>query len=304
MFEDFTFDQRVNPGTAPDPDTRLSPTDVPADWSSSQRLAAPTQSSSTPYQRTQRTQRNSETIDTLAHQLSRQSLLSRTQHEGLESISVPVEDASSQRSPVASSSVPSQAPLAQQPSETLQNSPPRNLDRAQSQLPDSRTDLVASCASGPQPRIDTRCQTNPSNPRAVREALMEIMIAHGVQCNVQNSSPPTPVSNSQPGFPSGSSTDPIEPADQSMLDALEPLEVDMDFREQEEEALIRNLVTLRQAGMAGGIRKPNGLKFCTSTEAALKCKNLKRNKLKMRKRDRSKPMLTPPPEAPVGSVSI
>jgi hypothetical protein len=315
MFEHFTFAQRVNAGVAPDPDPNVSPKDVPTDWSASSvapdKLIAsahtPTHAHSREGDNTSHRHRRhhagAEPIDGLISQMSRQTLLPPLQHH------FPNYNIDPTGQPALAHTVQSPCDLSTAPSYSPEVDVrcPRRLHHLQAadlaQPPQDSSDPPPA-ASGRKlpPWSDPRLHGQ--NHRAVREALMEIMITQGVQCNVHPSSPVTPVSVTQPLFPVLEARDPNEMHDDSVLEP-QVLEVDSDCTNQDDtEALLRSYVKLRTVGSSGSMRKANGLRYCSSAEAALKSKNLKRNKIKMRKRDKTKvPPSLSPPEAPVATTS-
>ncbi|KAI5927440.1 hypothetical protein F4810DRAFT_650985 [Camillea tinctor] len=125
-------------------------------------------------------------------------------------------------------------------------------------------------------------------------SLVTDMIENGVQCNVRGS---TPSLASQPL--NTACTFPIEARNGSDLDVFEDamnLEIDLGYREQDDKPLLDDAMILRQAGAPAGINKFGFLRYRSSTEAALSCKNMKRSVPRMRRRRRNK---TPtPPSVP------
>lgn len=310
MFEHFTFAQkRVRSGVAPDPDQSISPKDVPTDWSASSvapaKLAHSSTASLSDHTRSHgdyhRLQHNGpEPIDGLINQMSRQTLLPPLQNHFANYNCGPTSE-------------PTPAPTAggwcdpfSHDSDGIDPRRPRGLavsDIDPTSAPDDSFALPQLTAGRRLPPwSDPRLHGH--NPRAVREALMEIMITQGVQCNIRPSSPPS--SASQPSFPTLEARSPDEMRDDPL--GSSSFEIDPDCGSQEDtEALLRSYVKLRSVGSSGAMRKANGLRYCSSAEAALKSKNLKRNKIKMRKRDnKPKPHVSvpPPSEMPVGITSV
>ncbi|KAK9782420.1 hypothetical protein SCAR479_00763 [Seiridium cardinale] len=308
MFEDFTFDQKkVKSSDRSDLEPHLSPKDAPVDRLPLQ--AAPAIRRPTYHHHDG--QSASGTIDTLVQQMSRQTLLPYVRSDGRLRAIPQLEDSTGWPVPIYRpnySIPPRQNPPSVAPtrSEKVSEAPLAALSATGSRyVATGPASSPASCPS--QLRLDPELSSNTSNPRAVREALVEDMITNGVQCKVQASSSIAPVSTSPSTVPTIPASKVEDDTDLSMLDVdqsqdvLGPIEVDDAFDEKREEALLRSMVSLRQAGAPGGIRRSSGLRFCTSAEAALKQKNLKRNKIKMRKRDKPKSieaaqMPTPPPE--------
>lgn len=322
MFENFTFEQRkvtlAEDGTDLEP--RLSPKDVPVDWNSP--LARPPTTRPT---FSQDNHHSSESIDTLVQQMSRQTLLPYRRSDGSRAVRR-IQEPDSNWAAVTSQTQmhpislphtwhrPSLAPTY--PGGSSQAPPAQNLCSAPTGSPHSPADMSVSrtyLSPSPSPVMHPKTHGGPANPRAVREALLEIMITKGLQCKVQASAPLTPVSASEPTSPRIEALEAKESSDHLMsgadrpLEPLEPLEVDGKFGAKEEEAFLKSLVSLRQAATPGGIRRSSGLRFSSSAEMAAKTQNLKRNKIKMRKRDKGKSaklpqaqepmqMPTPPPE--------
>ncbi|KAK7951795.1 uncharacterized protein PG986_007523 [Apiospora aurea] len=135
---------------------------------------------------------------------------------------------------------------------------------------------------------------------AIRESLIETMIANNYQCNVQTSEPATPVSASLPSFfpPGGSCSSSSSgttnlDGDTLMTDRNRSIQVDQDWGD--DEPMVR-LLSYRRAGAMTRVQKL-GLSFRSAQHTALQCANLKPNKTRMRRRDR-KPSKAQPTPAP------
>lgn len=146
-----------------------------------------------------------------------------------------------------------------------------------------------------------------NNTRAIRENLLETMIANNYQCNVQNSEPATPVSASLPSFFAGappassscsSSSVTNQDSDTLMTDPTRSIQVDQDWGD--DEPMVR-LLSYRRAGAMTRVQKL-GLSFRSAQHTALQCANLKPNKTRMRRRDR-KPSKAHPTPAPAPSAA-
>ncbi|KAI0134213.1 hypothetical protein BJ170DRAFT_608968 [Xylariales sp. AK1849] len=300
MFEDFTFDQEVDSGTIPntEPDTSLK--DIPTDWVPSEAPPATALGSTLNFNH----QTNSETIDGLIHQMSRQTLIP-TVPDGdhyeapmLEKKSAVERAQSIQKGLSLIPHDSSQDAIAPTPADNV-----RDLQQAQTMdvldisVSNYPTNVIGPGTSRRITRLDTRLNSNVSHPCAQHEDPLQIIIAHEVQYNVQTSPPTTPISASQPSFSCITPLlGPDDTPDEPMSDSSLPLEIDTGYDEQDDRALLKGCVSLRQAGTPGGVRRCNGLRYCSSVDAALKSKNLRRNKVKMRKRERQKHAPTPPPD--------
>lgn len=125
---------------------------------------------------------------------------------------------------------------------------------------------------------------NEAEANSAIQARVEGMISTGTQCNVYTP-PLVPVV-------------PIEADDDEGIDceaAAAGLEVDEEFGGGDESdiALIDRLLSLRRASGTLGIRKSGFPLYRSSTDTALRCQNLVRNKPRMRRRKvRQKPSLS------------
>lgn len=313
MFGEFTFDQtEVKSRHVSGLEPSISPRDVPADWDSPHAAPA-TPGRPTLDSRDSLNRRGSESIDSLILQMSRQTLLPYVRSSGCVRAVRRAPDTATEWSIPPNPSIPLPFVRVQQSqSLTLDQRAPGAQLQAQDAEPIALPNVAGEFVIDhtfrqTQERLRASVQTAPINPRTIRETLMEMMITQGVQCSIQPSSPLTPASVSEPTTPSMRACEPEHATDQSManaddpLEPLEALEVDSVFNEKDEGSFLRNMVSLRQAGAPCGIRRPSALRFCSSAEKAMKGRNLKRNKIKMRKRDAKPPlsptqMLTPPPE--------
>ncbi|ETS80989.1 hypothetical protein PFICI_05991 [Pestalotiopsis fici W106-1] len=341
MFDNFTFHQveevhrtRHHVDDANKSEPHLSPNNDydPVDWFSPQATPAttkyrPTEEDSSSQHGSSNSDSGSGStgIDHIVRQMSRQTLLPYVRSNGQVRAVSHMEDVSTEwpsldDDPISSFAMPFRRTQLQVPRAAL-----RNMYRATPQTPDApaqettspaehaAAEVASDASRSPAhhqflPQPETPAEPTSSNPRAIREALVESMIAHGVQCNVQSN--PLPAASTDPGVLVGGKVQ--AKADQPMLDAgavqglSDSLEVGDPLADNEELAFMCKLASLRQAGKPSGIRRANGLNYRSSAEAAahLSKRGLVRNKLKMRRRDKSKPtdpidpkqMLTPPPE--------
>lgn len=276
----------------------------------------------------------SDTVDSLARQLGRQTLLQedpqyqwrRSQQQAFTYEPGPFYDhrivpRSSSPSRQSAQYIPLQPVPLQQPIDnpppscSLPLSPPLSTDTDQILNPSSST------TSSP-PGLEQQFETPPlqqqphssvmrpagnqaNNTRAIRENLLETMIANNYQCNVQNSEPATPVSASLPSFFAGapassscsSSSVTNHDGDTLMTDPTRSIQVDQDWGD--DEPMVR-LLSYRRAGAMTRVQKL-GLSFRSAQHTALQCANLKPNKTRMRRRDR-KPSKAQPTPAPAPSA--
>jgi hypothetical protein len=330
MFEGFTFDQKgVGSRSRPDfNEVIISPKDVAPDWPPSE--AAPAILSpwfTSPFDL--QSQPRPEPIDSLVRQMSSQSLLSNPQSESRtatwilknEPATIEVSSPIQEMSPPIEPLVPSITASPAVSHKDLRDSPLPNHNATGHDSVDDGMPMIEDTKNSP-PQSDACAQSNTFNPRAVRESLMELMITHGLQCNVQTSTPTTPISACRPSLPNFTTTSnfnripclaPIPRftpllqlgSDEPMGDTEMSLEVDVGYNEQEDDFLLNSLVSLRQAAAPGGIRRYGGLKYRRSAEIALQGKNMRRNEIKMRKRPKSKSAPSMPVmDAPMGTASV
>ncbi|KAI1199471.1 hypothetical protein F5X97DRAFT_296593 [Nemania serpens] len=148
----------------------------------------------------------------------------------------------------------------------------------------------------PRRGTDTRLHRSASNLRMLD--LVTGMIENGVQCNVQNSTPPSParkLSTSSALPASMRHIEPRDPIDPRSSPGRMQLEVDINSNELDEETLLNESLALRHASTPAGIRKFGFLRYRSSSEAAQSCKNMKKSVPRMRRR--RKTHSTPPSEA-------
>ncbi|TGJ84939.1 hypothetical protein E0Z10_g3846 [Xylaria hypoxylon] len=140
---------------------------------------------------------------------------------------------------------------------------------------------------------DVRLHKSASNLRML--GLVTGMIENGVQCNVQNSTPPSPTGTSSKSVAVPASMRYIEPQDATdshLLSGRMQLEIDMGFSELDEETMLNDNLALRHASTPAGIRKFGFLRYRSSSEAAQSCKNMKKSAPRMRRRVRTNPTST------------
>ncbi|KAK8124728.1 uncharacterized protein PG998_000487 [Apiospora kogelbergensis] len=313
--ENFTFDQKGVADTSrrdhDEPESAMSPKEVYAELPPPPSLEAATQQSAaadknnppagTEATSTTATTAETDTVDSLARQLGRQTLLQEDpQYQWRRS------QQQQQQQPFSYEPgpfydqriVPRSSSPSQQSTQYL--SPPR-----------------------PPPSWGMRSTDNPSNnTRAIRANLIETMIANNYQCNVQTLEPATPVSASLPSFfpPGGSyssssstttttttttttSATNLDGGDTLMTDPNRSIQVDQDWGV--DEPMVR-LLSYRRAGAMTRVQKL-GLSFRSAQHTALQCANLKPNKTRMRRRDRkpskAQPSSTAPAPSAVGASS-
>ncbi|KAI0206772.1 hypothetical protein F4808DRAFT_6830 [Astrocystis sublimbata] len=137
----------------------------------------------------------------------------------------------------------------------------------------------------PRRGTDTRLHKSASNHRML--GLMTGMIENGLQCNVQNSTPtspiqPLPTSSAFPTYMRNIEAQ--SPVDCHQYSDRMQLEVDPGFDELDEETLLNDNLALRHASTPAGIRKFGFLRYRSSSEAAQQCKNMKKSVPRMRRR--------------------
>ena len=148
------------------------------------------------------------------------------------------------------------------------------------------------------------------------ENLLTTMVDYNVQCNVQSPAlpeHPTPArrppyrkvqclaergtSRSDGGY---SIYCPGLPA----FGDLTSLEVDPNYCEEADEALLRDTMALREAGGPAGIRKPpSNLRYRSSADVGAQNRYLRRNLPRMRRRPKTKTGTHAPPAVPVAAGS-
>ncbi|KAI4593569.1 hypothetical protein KJ359_009255 [Pestalotiopsis sp. 9143b] len=279
-------------------------------------------------------QHGSPSIDHIADRLSRQTLLPYVRSNGQVSAVSRMEDVSTEwlslddDDPMASFAMPFRRVQLRVPRVAVQNTynrapsqssgvaPPSNKTPPPVQHVVAQT-LASNESTSPSASLESLPQTKASDdaessepPRVAREALVESMISHGVQCNVQNptTAPPMPAGSPLPALEAwGMESETDQPMLEPAQGPYDSSEVDDLLAESDGLALMRSMASLRQAGRPSGIRRANGLNYRSSAESAVSLGNkrgLVRNKLKMRRRDKPKltdpndpkQMATPPPE--------
>ncbi|KAH6655446.1 hypothetical protein BKA67DRAFT_534371 [Truncatella angustata] len=309
MFGNFTFCQKkVNSGDTPELESDLSPKDVPTDWSSPQAVHLPATPVARPTFSTSNQNHNhesdhgSEQMETLVQKMSRQTLLSYHRSDGSLRGVPQVEDSETGWSlPMGGSTfsvpIPASLPsLAATNEKEYRDILPYKLVVDSTPLPSLASRAVPYKRDGSTSRLQYELPppSDAPSPRAVREALMEKMIKHGVQCRVQPSMP------DQTHAPKAN-------MDQPMLDANIPTEELVPIEAGGLGGDDKNVsISLREAGMPSRIRyrRAGGNFTCLSAaEIASKNKNLKRSAVRMRRRPSDKPkpigpvqLPTPPPE--------
>ncbi|KAI0148754.1 hypothetical protein GGR57DRAFT_228626 [Xylariaceae sp. FL1272] len=144
-------------------------------------------------------------------------------------------------------------------------------------------------------QTESRLHKSASNLRMLD--LMSGMVENGVQCQIQTSTPPSPTrtystSSVTPLPVAMAFIEPQDPIDPEQLPTRMDLEVDLGFSEQDEETMLNETLALRHASTPAGIRKMGFLRYRSSTEAALQCKNMKKSTPRMRRRTRTNPPST------------
>lgn len=278
-------------------------------------------------------QHGTPSIDHIADRLSRQTLLPYVRSNGQVSAVSRMEDVSTEwlslddDDPMSGFAMPFRRVQLQVPRAAVQNTYNRALSQSSDVAPPNKTPppvqpvaaqtLVPNEPTSPSVGLGSLPQTKTSDdakssepPRVAREALVESMISHGVQCNVQNpaTAPPMPTGSPLPALEAwGMESETDEPMLEAAQGPYDSSGVDDLLAESDGLALMRTMASLRQAGRPSGIRRANGLNYRSSAESAVSLGNkrgLVRNKLKMRRRDKPKPtdpndpkqMATPPPE--------
>ncbi|KAI1439112.1 hypothetical protein GGR50DRAFT_1543 [Xylaria sp. CBS 124048] len=147
----------------------------------------------------------------------------------------------------------------------------------------------------PRRSTETRLRSA-SNARMLD--LVTGMIKNGVQCNVQDTAPPSPtrkwssssIFSSVPRFTEWQNTiDPRTPPSNIELG------VDGTFNKLDGGTTFDDNVTLRLVSAPAGIRKLGPLRYRSSSEAAQSCRNVKRNVPRMRRRGRTISTIPPLP---------
>ena len=196
--------------------------------------------------------------------------------------------------------------------------PPVNREACRAsfrQRAETQPDIAAAAGGGAESSLEAtyqskrlRRQTDPrpqqqqNNP--CLENLLTTMVEHNVQCNVQSSGPePTPMLTSRPSLLRISSS--VVPSGcgsgLAVFDDLMPLEVDANYCEGEDDALLNDTVALRDAGAPAGVKKHGGLRYRTSADVGGQYRNMKRNVPRMRRRPKTKTHA--PPAVPAGATT-
>ncbi|KAI0406007.1 hypothetical protein F4802DRAFT_129097 [Xylaria palmicola] len=182
---------------------------------------------------------------------------------------------------------------------------PYQLDRPPLDAPSEDRKLVkASDAKRLRRGTEKPLHKSASNLRML--GLMTGMIENGVQCNVQSSTPSSPTKATStaltlptaPGY-----IEPQDPIESHLLSGRMQLEVDPGFSELDEDTLLNDNLTLRNASTPSGIRKFGFLRYRSSSEAAQACKNMKKSVPRMRRRRRTNSTATSESSVPPTSQS-
>ncbi|KAI2467409.1 hypothetical protein F4781DRAFT_311197 [Annulohypoxylon bovei var. microspora] len=178
---------------------------------------------------------------------------------------------------------PTELPQQQRYSEITEN---------QARHPIASEDSNLTDGDRPWRQPETRLNNSASNYRSLD--LMTNMIENGVQCNVHASRPTSPLLSPYPLSSNliSPSSDPIQFKKpdyninpQIMHDSNIELEVDVNFRNgDDDEDSPSGSSALRDASTPAGVRKFGYLKYRSSYEAAARCKNMRKNIPRMRKR--------------------
>ncbi|KAI1808924.1 hypothetical protein F4811DRAFT_5839 [Daldinia bambusicola] len=183
--------------------------------------------------------------------------------------------------------------------------PPQNLDR----IPDQPSDPTMDGALTPSIvaegiRNQPEMSLNKRFPTLRRYDLMAKMIDNEEQCNIRITRPGSLV----PASRIPSSIDPVPSAGPSKrsgrplpCDTTTILEVDEAICTQPEEETPSEILGLRDARGPEGIRKLGHLKYRTSLETAMRCKNMRKSAPRMRRRP--KPKETQQRDAPIDPAS-
>ncbi|KAI1451628.1 hypothetical protein F4805DRAFT_84338 [Annulohypoxylon moriforme] len=230
----------------------------------------------------------------------------------------------------STSTAPSDFPLTGTPTEHNLNQPiipaidslPTQLQQQQQQhckiledhadrpITGENSNLTVPSGDRPWQQPEIRPSNSTSNPRT--QELMATMIENGLQCNVHTSRPASPMPSPYP-LSSNIIPPPVEPIQfkkpdynfdpQMMYDSNMQLEVDANFcnGDDNDEVSFSGPSALRDASTPAGIRKFGYLKYRSSYEAAARCKNMRKNAPRMRKRP--KVIRPPEPAAPAGIAS-
>ncbi|KAI0016524.1 hypothetical protein F4780DRAFT_783140 [Xylariomycetidae sp. FL0641] len=265
------------------PDTTSDPHPLAAPGSPNDSLFAASTTAQAPIPAGRSTSQAEGNMDLLVHKLSRQSLAQQ-----------------SRRPPTSESSrlhdwpgtVTAQAPAPIQPQywespssgseRTSALSAPLHLrpDPAEKLADD---ELLRKCRDARRRKLLACTQSSRSSSSSFRAMhLVTEMVERGVQCNVQESVPSSPSDSAV--MPSSNSIETARGPEPSDAEMTMDLELDMGFSEQDTETLLRDNLMLRNAGTPVGIRKFGYLRYRSSTEAALACKNWKRSAPRMRRR--------------------
>ncbi|KAI1332715.1 hypothetical protein F5Y16DRAFT_394023 [Xylariaceae sp. FL0255] len=216
----------------------------------------------------------------------------RVLHQPHPSCPVPRPCSSSHNTP-AFSPPPSFSPPIQQEQPVLHQPQPQLQLQSQSQL--QFTDNNRSGAKLTEPkRLRRHTDTTRLHRSASNLRTLDLMVENGVQCNVQLSTPPTPTRTSsacsvQPEpIQIAQDDDPRSqppPSPPPPIPRSMELEVDLGFSEHDDDTMLSETLALRHASTPVGIRKLGYLRYRSSTEAALACKNMKRSAPRMRRRN-------------------
>ncbi len=161
---------------------------------------------------------------------------------------------------------------------------PRAGTQADVVITDAEPSLETMQSIRSRRQMDLRPQHNPC-----LKHLLATMVERNVQCNVQSSAPEHPALTPRSLLPRIiSSAEPRGGSGMIGFDDLMDLEVDPNYCEGDDEALLNDTVALRQASLPAGIRKHGVLRYRSSADAGVQSRNMKRNIPRMRRRPKMK----------------
>ncbi|KAK7755998.1 hypothetical protein SLS62_001941 [Diatrype stigma] len=325
MFEDYIFGLTVDPdGMSDHDDPPISPTSPSACHNGRYSLAAAPARPAHPLASdiTVHGLAENEGIDRLAHELREQASISGRQAR-IQSSRILPEDSS--ECLVARGCARIQH--AGGPVATFRTQPPTNHkgDRPQASYRQRAEGISQPELTGPgtdpsSEAISSRRLRRQTDPRPQQqqhnhpclENLLTNMVEHEVQCNVQGATLEPPVLTTRPSLlripppPAAavsSTTTTTTSSGLADFDHLMDLEVDTNYCEGADENLLDDTIALREAGAPTGVKKPGTtLRYRTSMDVGVQCRNMKRNIPRMRRR---KPKTKPyaPPAEPAGTAA-
>ncbi|KAJ0133191.1 hypothetical protein CTA2_2614 [Colletotrichum tanaceti] len=269
MFDHFTIGTQARSavdGNSEEP--HLSPRQCPQEIHRSTEAVAKSFSASSLFYR--KTSVPPQPIDSLAHELSRQTLIPKLRQPNIATMATAIG---------ASTSAIAELSMA-----ALEVDEDCNMDLA---IDDSKEHQPVADWKRARRQRYGRFANDPVNARAI-EARVKDMISDESQCNIRLALSLPSLSSKVPTYPYSPSPHIESGGPPSVESSTNGLEVDEGFCDDDEElAFMQRALAVdkdKLIGMSGALRKFGPLRFRGSVETALRCQNVVRQRPRMRRR--------------------